>query len=181
MSRRRFRLPSPALVLSMVALSIVLGGTAVAATTTHSDAKADTKLVKKLAPSLSVKNAKQLGGVAAGAYERKVQWALVSKTGTTILAQSGGISVASHAAAGEFYLHFPTTVAGHAISLTGAYGASHEGYPPVQIEGSPCGASTPDSTTCFATGTNIPSDLFVSVNDDTGTQVDRPFYVVVYP
>lgn len=59
MFKRRFRLPSPALVISMVALCLVLGGTAVAASTaTHKDAKADTKLVKKLAPSLSVKHAK---------------------------------------------------------------------------------------------------------------------------
>lgn len=59
MFKRRFRLPSPALVISMVALSLVLGGTAVAASTAkHQDAKADTKLVKKLAPSLSVKHAK---------------------------------------------------------------------------------------------------------------------------
>ena len=59
MFKRRFRLPSPALVVSMVTLSLVLGGTAVAATTaTHKDAKADTALVKKLAPSLSVKHAK---------------------------------------------------------------------------------------------------------------------------
>jgi hypothetical protein len=43
----------------MVTLSLVLGGTAVAATTaTHKDASADSALVKKLAPSLSVKHAK---------------------------------------------------------------------------------------------------------------------------
>jgi hypothetical protein len=59
MFKRRFRLPSPALVISMVTLSLVLGGTAVAATTaTHKDARADSALVKKLAPSLSVKHAK---------------------------------------------------------------------------------------------------------------------------
>jgi hypothetical protein len=59
MFKRKFRLPSPALVVSMVTLSLVLGGTAVAATTaTHKDAKADIALVKKLAPSLSVKHAK---------------------------------------------------------------------------------------------------------------------------
>ena len=46
MSKRRFRLPSPALVISMVTLSLVLGGTAVAATATHGDKKADTKLIK---------------------------------------------------------------------------------------------------------------------------------------
>lgn len=59
MFKRRFRLPSPALVISMITLSVVLGGTAVAASTAkHGDTKADTKLVKKLAPSLSVKHAK---------------------------------------------------------------------------------------------------------------------------
>ena len=59
MFKRRFRLPSPALVVSMVTLSLVLGGTAVAATTaTHKDARADSALVKRLAPSLSVKHAK---------------------------------------------------------------------------------------------------------------------------
>ncbi len=52
----KFRLPSPALVVSMLALALALGGTAVAAST-GSDTKADTKLVKKLAPTLSVKHA----------------------------------------------------------------------------------------------------------------------------
>src|SRR5262249_22075299 len=43
-------------------LSLVLGGTAVAATTTtHKDARADSALVKKLSPSLSVKHAKTAG------------------------------------------------------------------------------------------------------------------------
>jgi hypothetical protein len=62
MFKRRFHLPSPALVISMIALGLVLGGTSFAASKTvlakHKDAKADTKLVKKLAPSLSVKHAK---------------------------------------------------------------------------------------------------------------------------
>jgi hypothetical protein len=59
MFKRRFRLPSPALVISMIALSLVLGGTAVAASTAkHGDKKADIKLIKKLAPTLSVKHAK---------------------------------------------------------------------------------------------------------------------------
>jgi len=59
MFKRRFRLPSPALVISMITLSLVLGGTAFAASTaTHKDKKADIKLIKKLAPTLSVKHAK---------------------------------------------------------------------------------------------------------------------------
>jgi hypothetical protein len=60
--KRRFRLPSPALVLSMVALSVVLGGTAFAASVTrapkHADAKADNALIRKMAPSLRVNHAK---------------------------------------------------------------------------------------------------------------------------
>jgi hypothetical protein len=60
--KRRFRLPSPALVLSMVALSIVLGGTAFAASVTkapkHADAKADKALIRTMAPSLGVNHAK---------------------------------------------------------------------------------------------------------------------------
>ena len=59
MFRRRFRLPSPALVISVVALSLVLGGTAFAASTSRPlNKKAVTELIKKLAPSLSVKHAK---------------------------------------------------------------------------------------------------------------------------
>ena len=61
MHKFKLRLPSPALVISVIALSLVLGGTAFAASARHfrhADAKADTKLVKKLAPKLSVKHAK---------------------------------------------------------------------------------------------------------------------------
>jgi hypothetical protein len=63
MFKRRFRLPSSALVVAMLALAVALGGTAFAANsaamkTKHKDKKADTKLIKKLAPTLSVKHAK---------------------------------------------------------------------------------------------------------------------------
>jgi hypothetical protein len=68
MFKPRFRLPSPALVISLIALSLVLGGTAVAAgTAKHKDAKADTALVKKLAPSLSVKHAKTANSATTAA------------------------------------------------------------------------------------------------------------------
>ena len=62
MFRHRLRAPSPAFVISLIALFLALGGTSYAATkvilTKHKDAKADTTLVKRLAPSLSVKHAK---------------------------------------------------------------------------------------------------------------------------
>src|SRR5207248_4032988 len=72
MLKRRFRLPSPAVVIAMVALFAALGGTSFAATKVitakHKDAKADTKLVKKLAPSLSVKHAKTAGSAATATH-----------------------------------------------------------------------------------------------------------------
>ena len=66
MFKRLARLPSPALVISMIALGLVLGGTAVAASV-GGDTKADTKLVKKLAPSLSVKHAATAGSASSAA------------------------------------------------------------------------------------------------------------------
>src|SRR5215475_1206803 len=61
MFRHRLRAPSPAFVISLIALFLALSGTSYAATkvilTKHKDAKADTTLVKRLAPSLSVKHA----------------------------------------------------------------------------------------------------------------------------
>jgi len=66
MFKRRFRLPSPALVLSMLALALALGGTAFAAGaastgTRHGDARQDKKLILKLAKSLTVKHARTAG------------------------------------------------------------------------------------------------------------------------
>jgi len=62
MFKHRLRAPSPAFVISLIALFLALGGTSYAASkvilTKHKDAKADTTLVKRLAPSLSVKHAR---------------------------------------------------------------------------------------------------------------------------
>ena len=95
MFTRRFRLPSPALVVSMVALCVVLGGSVAAASTAqHGDKKAVVKLIKKLAPSLSVKHAKtanraatatnatNLGGHPGGFYAAAVLQSGQSESGT---------------------------------------------------------------------------------------------------
>jgi hypothetical protein len=59
--KRRLKAPSPAVVISLIALFVALGGTSLAAskviTTKHKDAKADRKLIRKMAPTLSVKHA----------------------------------------------------------------------------------------------------------------------------
>lgn len=70
MPKRTFRLPSPAIAISAIALLFALGGTALAAgTSSDPDKAADTKLIKKLAPTLSVKSAKLLSGKSATSLE----------------------------------------------------------------------------------------------------------------
>ena len=87
MFKQRLRLPSPAIVISMVTLVLVLGGTAVAATVGgHADAKADTKLIKALAPTLSVKNAQTVGGKQVKQFSATENPSTVS---TTILSVHG--------------------------------------------------------------------------------------------
>ena len=95
MSKRRIPVPSPALVIATLALALVLGGTAVAAT--GGDTAADTKLVRKLAPTLSVKNATTVGGLWVKSFAKKVpngtgtQESVFSYDGLTLtLSCSGG-------------------------------------------------------------------------------------------
>lgn len=93
--KHRLRAPSPALVISLIALFVALGGTSLAAgralTTKHKDAKADTKLVRKLAPSLSVKHAKTAGSAttAASATHATTADSATSATHATSAAPSG--------------------------------------------------------------------------------------------
>ena len=88
MFKRRLRLPSPALVISVIALSLVLGGTAIAAGTgRHKDAKADSALIKKMAPTLSVKHAVTAGsatglaGAAATGETEYGTWGIAGRKG----------------------------------------------------------------------------------------------------
>jgi len=69
MFKRRLRPPSPTIVISMVALVLVLGGTAVAATTAYLTKATGTKLVKQLAPTLTVKQAHGPATLASGQTE----------------------------------------------------------------------------------------------------------------
>src|SRR5262245_19105133 len=99
MFKNRLRLPSPDIVISMIAFGLVLGGTAIAAGTGgHADAKADKALIRKLAPTLSVKNANRLGGKPAASYESKnaIMWAVVTNNGSaaTVVRSTPDVSAA---------------------------------------------------------------------------------------
>jgi hypothetical protein len=167
MFKRRVRLPSPAIVISMVALSLVLGGTAVAASTGgHADAAADKALVKKLAPTLSVKNAKQLGGKAASSYALKnaIMWAVVTNDGTTatVSRSTPGVSAARNGT-GDVNVTFPRDVSRCAWTAT---------------QGNPSSSFVPSD---FATvrGSGIKTQVQVVTYNTTGSQVDVDFHLLV--
>ncbi len=134
------RLPSPALVISAIALFLAIGGISwAAATIGTSDIKNGAVTTKKLhnnaVSTKKIKNnavtgakakessfgtvpnanhansaddASQLGGVGPSGYAGATRWALVNATGTSILAQSGGITITGHAT-GQTGLRFPGT------------------------------------------------------------------------
>ncbi len=88
----RLRPPSPALVISMVALSLALGGTAVAAgTAAHPDARADKALIATMAPTLKVNYAKAAGSAATA----------VNATNATNATQLGARPASYYAPAGH--------------------------------------------------------------------------------
>jgi hypothetical protein len=110
-----------------------------------------------------------------------IKWALVKADGTSIIAQSGGISISSHFTGG-YYLDFGSRVAGHAISATIWDGGG--GFPPGALSVAPCGegtpGATPDTLECVVPGTNDVNHVFVTTLNTAGTQTDKPFYIEVF-
>jgi hypothetical protein len=149
MSKLRRLRPSPALVISLIALFVAMGGIGYAAATIgtsdiknnavttkklHNNAVATKKIRNNAVTGAKVKesslgqvpsaaNSDALGGDPASAFQSRVQWALVNATGTSILAQSGGITITGHAT-GQTGLRFPGTDYPTLIRRLGR-GASH--------------------------------------------------------
>lgn len=187
----RRRLPSPALVISALALIVAVGGGAfaIASSGNAKVKKVANKQITKRAPGLSVghsgsadtaTNAAQLGGSPAGAYERRPQWALVNSNGT-ILAQSGGITVnATRASFGQYFVGFGTSLANRPVSVVLHYG---DGGLTGDVSATPCGGSSVpggfDCVVASVTGVNDASHLYVRTQSDTGTTAPFGFYVTV--
>jgi hypothetical protein len=102
MHTRRLRAPSPALVISLLALFVALGGTSLAASnviaSSHQDGIADTRLVKKLAPTLSVKRAKlaQTAAHAFAADQAGSADTATNATNATNATSLGGVSASNY-------------------------------------------------------------------------------------
>jgi hypothetical protein len=103
--KRRFKAPSPALVISLIALFVALGGTSIAATKAitakHKDKKADTKLIKKLAPSLSVKHAKTANSATNASHASTADTATSATNATQATNATHATSADSATTAGD--------------------------------------------------------------------------------
>ncbi len=108
-----------------------------------------------------------------------IEWALVKGDGTSIIQQSGGISISSHFTGG-YYIDFPSQAAGHAISVT----VHNTGFPPGPVDTAPCGGNLPgappDAVECVIPGTNDTHHVFVTTLNEKGTQTDKTFYIEVF-
>ena len=105
-----------------------------------------------------------------------VRWALVSEDQSTILAQSGGISIVGHS--GGVYLNMGATVAGSALSVTNAFldtGSTLRGNAQASI----CGGA-PYGATCIVPGTNTPNIVWVTTRNAANSSFEsHAFYVSV--
>lgn len=115
---------------------------------------------------------------AAGAPGPAAQWALVSGDHTTILAQSGGISIETTSGAGV-YLNMGQDVSGEVIEATAAYTDADNGFKG-PIMATICGGA-PYGGTCTAAGTNDTHHVWVFTENQGGTGGENhAFYVAVF-
>jgi hypothetical protein len=193
-------------VAATLALVISLGGTSYAAVTiTGKDIKNGTikhaDLGSSSVTSKNVRNGSLLardfaaGQIPAGAKGPKgdkgdtgaagaqgpagpgARWALVKRDGT-ILAQSGGISVANMFDGG-YYLDFGSSVEGQGIVVSSAYlstDSQNTAAPTAEV----CGGGG-DLVDCEATATNDRRHVYVQTADPDGTIAGHAFTIMVLP
>lgn len=128
-------------------------------------------------------DADALGGLPPEAYQQRIRWALVSADGSTIIAQSGGISPVAEAIAGIVVLDFGEDLRGRGVVATVRGGLLNKGSAQVAI----CGGGTigpdPEVSFCNVGGDvqDVPNELAIATIDETGAAVERAFYVAVLP
>jgi len=125
----------------------------------------------------SAADAAKLGGQAPGAYQSRVRWALVDSSANggagQILAQSGGVSLAS-GATGFSYLNWGENIGSKALQVSIAQ--TTEGF----ITVTPCGTGeVPADTTCAPTGTNNPNHTIVRMDAAGGGAANQTYFISV--
>ncbi|HUC01249.1 MAG TPA: hypothetical protein VMS11_15650 [Solirubrobacterales bacterium] len=122
-------------------------------------------------------NANNLGGLAASAYQRRVQWATVKSDGT-IVQQSGGITSFEHAGNG-YYLNFGSSLVGRGSFVSFSYlDPDFSGF----VVSQPCAGPGNNANNCAPTAAkNNPNVLFVQTHDAANNPVAEGFTVLVTP
>jgi hypothetical protein len=193
----RFR-PSPALVVSTIALFVAIGGISWAAATIGTNdikngAVTKKKLHKNAVATGKIKNGAVNGSkiqngavtsakIADGAVSRTDQnadqrtlWAAVQSNGT-IADQSGGITVTA-AGGGNYDVNFGVDVSGRALVATGINAR-------VIADAILCNGGTGVGTDCSPTAPNDSKHVFVNTALAAASPAiltNLPFYVAVLP
>jgi hypothetical protein len=132
------------------------------------------------ASAAAAASAETLDGLDAAAFGRVVRWALVAEDGASIIAQSGGITIVPEAATGIYVLDFGANLLGQGLVATLHGGASARGGISASICGGPAGGA--ETSFCNLAGVaNTVNEVAIATVDETGTSVNRSFYIAVLP
>ncbi len=123
-------------------------------------------------------NADTLDGIDSTGFQTKVRWALVAANGT-IIAQTGGISLAAGGgAAGNYYLNFGSSLTGKAVVVTSTYTDADSGFRGTAFT-TLCGGGAQGSA-CAPAGTNTDTHVFVASSNPANTGLQpHGFYIAV--
>jgi hypothetical protein len=170
--------PSPALVISVIALSVAIGGISWAAATIgtndiKNDAVTAKKLHKNAVTTRKIKNKAVKGAKLDG--DQRTLWAAVKSDGT-IADQSGGISV-TPLGGGGYVINFGKHVSGRALVATGTNAR-------VFVDAILCNGGSGIGTDCSPDAPN--DSKHVGVNTALAatapaTLTNLPFYVAALP
>ena len=178
MRRLHLKKPSPAMTVALVALFVALGGSGYAAVTINGKNIRNRSIagVKLKANTVTAREVR----VNTLGLQRRAMWAMINATGDTILAQSGGVSLVSHPAAGRYFLKFPQKVKGRAVLVSPVTRAGGSPTGSTDAKAVPCGATTGEAGAfaCDAPGANTVFHAFVATFLN-GKPDNVPFYVVV--
>jgi hypothetical protein len=108
------------------------------------------------------------------------QWALVGRDGNLVSSSTGVTVIPS--GNGQYYVHFPTSVAGHALAATQAFRNGDPSALRGSITAAVCGSNgtTPtDAITCVLANNNTNTVYVTTMNQGNTAAEGHAFYLVV--
>ena len=184
--KRLKKVPSPGTVIAIIALAVALGGTAYAAKKIGAkQLKANAVTEKKVRDGAITERKVAAGAITRGklAADQQTAWALVNGSGSgSIVASSGGISMAPGLGGGSYFVRFPFALPGHAI-VGNVQSAQGGGEMATGICGNPAPVAGVEQLFCNTTSPadNNPSVARVETLNSAGAATARNFYVAVLP